>query len=86
MDQKKINEILVNIDKEIAAIKGIVEVLEPKKTVCCYHKVPWSIFEREMVADKVMDIVSDCTMKTDRTRLSIKWEMYRQLRDQLIGR
>ena len=84
MDTQKINEVLTRLDREISSLRSMVETARGCETSSRGTK--WSTFEREMVADKVVDTVADCAMKCDRTRLSIKWEMYRQLREQLIRR
>jgi hypothetical protein len=86
MNTEDINKVLKRLDGDIAALRLMVGTKTSIKSDLPVRGISWSTFERELVADKLADAVDECIFKTDRTRLSIKWEMYRQLREKLIGR
>ena len=73
---ERFNATLARLDREIQDLKKQSIQQKPKS---------WSMFERETVADHWQDTVADMAMKLGRTKLSVKWEIYRQLRDELIG-
>jgi len=74
---EEINKRLNKLDGEISALRRMLETKPQRRQT-------WSQFEKEVVADKLNDAVCDLNMKMDHTKTSVKWEIYRQLRDQLL--
>ena len=73
----EINARMNKLDAEISALRRMVQQKpSPRQS--------WSQFDKEMVSERMVDIVNHLVMMMGRTRVSIKWEIYRQLRDQLL--
>lgn len=86
MDTKQINEALAKLDRSIASLRREMKREENQdmlsKTITVKVQ-SWSTFERGTLIDKMLELVDDHAMKFDRKKISVMWEMYRQLRVRL---
>jgi len=87
---KEINRRLTKLDEEIKALRNLVfcEEKDRRKSIPTgsferYERRIWTTFERDLVINNMVDFIDELSMKTNRTILSVKWEIYRQLKTQL---
>ena len=81
MNTAQINETLAKLDRSIAALR--CELHKENKQTTVIVRQNWSTFEREHLLDDLQVLVDNHAMKFDRKKISIMWEIYRQMRTRL---